>query len=114
MNHKAIVVKCQEAEKIENFMLKFAKSNCNSNPVFPLIVSATQTEDNSNYNVNNDDNDINENPKRNDRGSNSHDDSSSDDPISYTDVKKRFAIKFSANGIVKFFRMNHKAIVVKG
>jgi hypothetical protein len=65
-------------------MLKFANSKWNNNKVFLLTIRATQTDENSNYKRDND----NENPKRNDRSNNSDDNSSSDDPISYTGLEK--------------------------
>jgi hypothetical protein len=61
--------------QLENLMLKFAFSNWNSNPVLPLTIRATLTEENSNNNENNDDNEYNGNRKRNDRSSNGNDDS---------------------------------------
>jgi hypothetical protein len=67
--------------QLENFMMKFANSNWNSNLIFSLTVRATQTEENSDYNENNGDHDDNENLIRNDKSGNNDDNSSSDDPI---------------------------------
>jgi hypothetical protein len=51
--------------------------------------------------------------QKNGKRSNRVYDSNSDDPISYTGARKLFRIKISANGIVKHFRVIHKAEVVE-
>jgi hypothetical protein len=94
-------------------MMKFANSNWNSNLIISLTVRATQTEENSDYNGNNGDHDDNKNLIRNDKNSNTDDNSSSDNPIWYLGIRKRFVIKIPANRIVKHFRVDQKAIGFK-
>jgi hypothetical protein len=96
--------------QIKYFFLRLANLNWNNNSNFPATIRATKRDEEPN-NFKDVSDDGNDNPKKyNDSSEYSP---SSDDQISYVGARKLFQVKISANGIVKHFRLDHKAKVVK-